>query len=128
MQDAVVEVEPEAALAEVSESPFAAEAGMAGKAGKAGKAKKAGKDKKKNLKMRTVSTTLIKFHSFQKRGKDEEAEDKHAVSKKTRERNESLEGPCGLGCIVIPSCQRLNNIQCFLVFLCILVTSQGEPE
>uniref|UniRef100_A0A8C6CF40 Kazal-like domain-containing protein n=1 Tax=Moschus moschiferus TaxID=68415 RepID=A0A8C6CF40_MOSMO len=37
----------------------------------------------------------------------------------------SLEAPCGWGCLVIRWCQRFNNVRCFLIFFCILVTAQG---
>uniref|UniRef100_A0A673T3F9 Solute carrier organic anion transporter family member 6A1 n=1 Tax=Suricata suricatta TaxID=37032 RepID=A0A673T3F9_SURSU len=108
MQDGQAEEQPKAAPAEIAGNAIAAQAGKA---------------KKTPLEMSTVPTSIIKLHSLQKKENDE-AKPKQAVSK-TRERNESLEGPCGLGCIVIPRCQRLNNIQCFLVFFCILVISQG---
>ncbi|XP_076995181.1 solute carrier organic anion transporter family member 6A1 [Tamandua tetradactyla] len=48
-----------------------------------------------------------------------------AGTKVLREDKESLEGPCGCGCIVIPCCQRFNSVRCFMVFYCILLFSQG---
>lgn len=108
MQDALAEVEPEVAPAQLAENAQGEEDR---------------KDQKRVWRIRTVPTSLIKFHAFQKgRGQPE------ANLKKNRERNESLEGRCGLGCMVIPCCQRLNNIYCFMIFYCLLVTSQGEPE
>ncbi|CAK7295821.1 Solute carrier organic anion transporter family member 6A1 [Vulpes lagopus] len=108
MQDALAEMEPEVAPAQLAENA---------------QGKEDRKDKKRVWRIRTVPTSLLKFHAFQKgRGQPE------ANLKKTRERNEGLEGRCGLGCMVIPCCQRLNNIYCFMIFYCLLVTSQGEPE
>ena len=106
MPDALAEVEPEAAQPQVAENPLETEA-------------HSGKKKPHLLKM--VPTSLIKFHTLQKG----QAGITPPVTKKTKE---NLEGPCGLGCIVISSCQRFNNIHCFLVFFCLLITSQGEPE
>ncbi|XP_042800446.1 solute carrier organic anion transporter family member 6A1 isoform X2 [Panthera leo] len=106
MQDARVDMGPQASPAQISEDTLAEEAGNATK--------------------RTLPSGdgLIKFHGFPQQGNDQ-AVARPALRKKTREGKESLERPCGLGCIVIPSCQRFNNIQCFLVFFCILVVSQG---
>nr|XP_060491273.1 solute carrier organic anion transporter family member 6A1 isoform X6 [Panthera onca] len=106
MQDARVDMGPQASPAQLSEDTLAEEAGNATK--------------------RTLPSGdgLIKFHGFPQQGNDQ-AVARPALRKKTREGKESLERPCGLGCIVIPSCQRFNNIQCFLVFFCILVVSQG---
>ncbi|XP_041607025.1 solute carrier organic anion transporter family member 6A1 [Vulpes lagopus] len=105
MQDALAEMEPEVAPAQLAENA---------------QGKEDRKDKKRVWRIRTVPTSLLKFHAFQKgRGQPE------ANLKKTRERNEGLEGRCGLGCMVIPCCQRLNNIYCFMIFYCLLVTSQG---
>ncbi|XP_060491269.2 solute carrier organic anion transporter family member 6A1 isoform X2 [Panthera onca] len=106
MQDARVDMGSQASPAQLSEDTLAEEAGNATK--------------------RTLPSGdgLIKFHGFPQQGNDQ-AVARPALRKKTREGKESLERPCGLGCIVIPSCQRFNNIQCFLVFFCILVVSQG---
>ena len=112
MQDARVDMGPQASPAQISEDTLAEEAGNA---------------TKRTLQLGTVSASLIKFHAFPQQGNDQ-AVARPALRKKTREGKESLERPCGLGCIVIPSCQRFNNIQCFLVFFCILVASQGVPE
>ncbi|XP_077901260.1 solute carrier organic anion transporter family member 6A1 isoform X1 [Ictidomys tridecemlineatus] len=35
------------------------------------------------------------------------------------------EGPCGIGCIVVPCCERFNSIRCFLFFFCMLLFTQG---
>ncbi|XP_037656817.1 solute carrier organic anion transporter family member 6A1 [Choloepus didactylus] len=42
-----------------------------------------------------------------------------------QEDKDSLEGPCGSGCIIILRCQRFNNVRCFMVFYCMLIFSQG---
>lgn len=109
MPDALAEVEPKVAYTQVAENTLTTEAE---------------KGKKKSRLMKMVPLSLIKFHAFQKTGKGQ-AGATPPVVKKTKE---NLEGPCGLGCMVFPRCQRLNNIHCFLVFYCLLITSQGEPE
>ncbi|KAM4869380.1 solute carrier organic anion transporter family member 6A1-like [Urocitellus parryii] len=35
------------------------------------------------------------------------------------------EGPCGIGCIVVPCCESFNSIRCFLFFFCMLLFTQG---
>nr|XP_025722632.1 solute carrier organic anion transporter family member 6A1 isoform X2 [Callorhinus ursinus] len=106
MPDALAEVEPKAAQLQVAENTLITEAE---------------KGKKKPRFMKTVPLSLIKFHTFQKTEKGQ-AGATPPVVKKTKE---NLEGPWGLGRIVFPGCQRLNNIHCFLVFYCLLITSQG---
>ncbi|XP_027461863.1 solute carrier organic anion transporter family member 6A1 isoform X3 [Zalophus californianus] len=106
MPDALAEVEPKAAQLQVAENTLTTEAE---------------KGKKKPRFMKTVPLSLIKFHTFQKTEKGQ-AGATPPVVKKTKE---NLEGPWGLGRIVFPGCQRLNNIHCFLVFYCLLITSQG---
>lgn len=108
MADALAEVEPKAAQPQRGKNTLAVEAE---------------KGKKKSRLLRTVPASLIKFRAFQNREKVQ-AGATPPVTKKTKE---NLEGPCGLGCIVIPSCQRLNNFHCFLFFYSLLITSQGEP-
>uniref|UniRef100_A0A452UJ58 Solute carrier organic anion transporter family member 6A1 n=1 Tax=Ursus maritimus TaxID=29073 RepID=A0A452UJ58_URSMA len=106
MADALAEVEPKAAQPQRGKNTLAVEAE---------------KGKKKSRLLRTVPASLIKFRAFQNREKVQ-AGATPPVTKKTKE---NLEGPCGLGCIVIPSCQRLNNFHCFLFFYSLLITSQG---
>uniref|UniRef100_A0A9W3H2X4 Solute carrier organic anion transporter family member 6A1 n=1 Tax=Camelus bactrianus TaxID=9837 RepID=A0A9W3H2X4_CAMBA len=48
-----------------------------------------------------------------------------STKKVQEQQKESLEGLCGLGCVVIPRCPCFNNVRFFLVFFCILVISQG---
>ncbi|XP_023563326.1 solute carrier organic anion transporter family member 6A1 [Octodon degus] len=38
---------------------------------------------------------------------------------------DSAEERCGLGCLVIPCCQRFNSIRWFMAFYCVLLVSQG---
>ncbi|XP_048077067.1 solute carrier organic anion transporter family member 6A1 [Ursus arctos] len=106
MADALAEVEPKAAQPQRGKNTLAVEAE---------------KGKKKSRLLRTVPASLIKLRAFQNREKVQ-AGATPPVTKKTKE---NLEGPCGLGCIVIPSCQRLNNFHCFLFFYSLLITSQG---
>lgn len=111
MPDALAEVEPKAAQPQRGKNTLAVEAE---------------KGKKKSRLLRTVPASLIKFGAFQNQNRENaQAGATPPVTKKTKE---NLEGPCGLGCIVIPSCQRLNNFHCFLFFYSLLITSQGEPE
>ncbi|ELW72942.1 Solute carrier organic anion transporter family member 6A1 [Tupaia chinensis] len=35
------------------------------------------------------------------------------------------EEPCGLGCVIIPFCQRFNSIRCFLICYCSVLIAQG---
>uniref|UniRef100_A0A8D2DHL0 Solute carrier organic anion transporter family member 6A1 n=1 Tax=Sciurus vulgaris TaxID=55149 RepID=A0A8D2DHL0_SCIVU len=63
---------------------------------------------------------LMKFQKAPKKKKV-----KSAPHKKQREPDDIEEGPCGIGCIVVPYCERFNDIRCFLFFFCILVMTQG---
>lgn len=112
MQEALAEVEPGAARAQhtVGSAP--------------GKKRKS---RKKPWYLRLVPASLIKFHNAQKK-KRGKAGVVTPIIQKPQEGYENLEAPCGLGSIVIPSCQRFNNIHYFLIFYCTLVFSQGEPE
>ncbi|XP_032191547.1 solute carrier organic anion transporter family member 6A1 isoform X1 [Mustela erminea] len=106
MPDALAEVEPKAAQPQVAENPLETEQA---------------KRKKKPKLMKTVPSSLIKFSTFQKKEKGQAG----ATSPITKKPKENLEGPCGLGCIVISRCQRFNTLHCFVVFYCLLITSQG---
>lgn len=77
--------------------------------------------------IRTFLISLTKLRSLRKRERHP-SDPKAPISKKPGDLDEKLEGPCGLGCVVVPGCQRFNNIHCFLFFYCVLVTSQGKPE
>ncbi|XP_035875966.1 solute carrier organic anion transporter family member 6A1-like [Phyllostomus discolor] len=150
MPEALVKVEPQATQAQSAgstvprkareamkarETGEIGETGKAGEAGEAGEAKEAreatearetreGKEarkvKKKSRYIRTLSFSKISF-----RKKRKKARSPSSVVKNTGEQNENLEKLCSLGWIVIPSCQRFNNIRCFMVFFCILLISQG---
>lgn len=109
MPDALAEVEPKAAQPQVAENPLETEQA---------------KRKKKPKLLKMVPSSLIKFHTFQKKEKGQAG----ATSPITKKPKENLEGPCGLGCIVISRCQRFNTLHCFVVFFCLLITSQGELE
>ena len=115
MQEALVEVEPRAALAQPAENTVPSEA-------------EAGKARGKYPRFRIFTASLIKFGSFKKRERDQAGSTAPSIKKVREEQKESLEGPCGLGCMAFPRCQRFNNIRCFLIFFCILVTSQCKPE
>uniref|UniRef100_A0A8C9B0D2 Solute carrier organic anion transporter family member 6A1 n=1 Tax=Phocoena sinus TaxID=42100 RepID=A0A8C9B0D2_PHOSS len=111
MQEALVEVEPRAALAQPAENTVPSEAD-------------AGKARGKNPLFRIFPANLIKFGSFKKRERDQAGSTPPSIKKVREKQEESLEGPCGLGCMTFPRCQRFNNIRCFLIFFCILVISQ----
>ena len=134
MPEALVKVEPQAMQAQPTGSTVPSEAMEAGEAREAGKAteatearearkaRKARKARRKSQYIRVLSTSLIRFHRKRK-----EARSLPSIIKTPGEQNGNLE-PCGLGGIVIPSCQRFNNMRCFMIFFCILLVSQGEPE
>ncbi|XP_057576143.1 solute carrier organic anion transporter family member 6A1 [Hippopotamus amphibius kiboko] len=111
MHEALVEVEPQAAQAQPAENAMPSEA-------------EAGRARKKNPLFRIFPAGLIKFRSFKKRERDQAGATPPSIKKVREKQEESLEGPCGVGCMVFPCCQRFNNIRCFLIFFCILVTSQ----
>uniref|UniRef100_A0A8C0HVC2 Solute carrier organic anion transporter family member 6A1 n=1 Tax=Balaenoptera musculus TaxID=9771 RepID=A0A8C0HVC2_BALMU len=111
MQETLVEVEPRAALAQPAENTVPSEA-------------EAGKARGKYPRFRIFTASLIKFGSFKKTERDQAGSTAPSIKKVREEQKESLEGPCGLGCMAFPRCQRFNNIRCFLIFFCILVTSQ----
>ncbi|KAL4683785.1 hypothetical protein H8959_021479, partial [Pygathrix nigripes] len=81
---------------------------------------KSSKSGKKYRYLRLLPEALVRFGGFRKRKKA-----KSSVSKKPGELDDSLEQPCGLGCLVSPCCECCNNIRCFMVFYCILVLCQG---
>uniref|UniRef100_A0A2K5PZH1 Solute carrier organic anion transporter family member n=1 Tax=Cebus imitator TaxID=2715852 RepID=A0A2K5PZH1_CEBIM len=60
---------------------------------------------------------LIRFGGFRKRKKVQPSD--------SGEVDNSLEQPCGVGCVASPCCECCNNIRCFMVFHCILVICQG---
>lgn len=115
MQEALVEVEPRAALAQPAENTVPSEA-------------EAGKARGKNPLFRIFPANLIKFGRFKKRERDQAGSTPSSIKKVREKQKESLEGPCGLGCMTFPRCQRFNNIRCFLIFFCILVISQCKPD
>lgn len=89
--------------------------------------REAGKAKNNPRHVRGVSASLTKSRNFQKK-KRKKAGATPPSAKTPGEQDENLEEPFGLGCIVIRSCQRFNNIRCFSIVFCILLLSQGEPE
>lgn len=115
-QGAPVEEEPQTVHSQVpqAEPADSTEFSEAGKA--EGKAKDVG----------LVSSSLIKIHNLPKL-KRNKARAIAPTTKKPEEQPKTGKEHCGLCCIVIPSCQRFNNIHCFLVFLYMLLISQGEP-
>ncbi|XP_062943663.1 uncharacterized protein LOC134370492 [Cynocephalus volans] len=64
----------------------------------------------------TLPAALIRFRRFQKKKRA-----KSPIFKKPPEPqlNDSLERLRGLCCMVIPCCQRFNNVRCFSVFYCV---------
>ena len=84
---------------------------------------KSSKPRKKHRYLRLLPEALIRFGGFRKRTKA-----KSSVSKKPGKVDDSLEQPCGLGCLVSTCCECCNNIRCFMIFYCILLICQGEPE
>nr|XP_055242944.1 solute carrier organic anion transporter family member 6A1 isoform X2 [Gorilla gorilla gorilla]XP_055242945.1 solute carrier organic anion transporter family member 6A1 isoform X2 [Gorilla gorilla gorilla] len=82
---------------------------------------KSSKPGKKHRYLRLLPEALIRFGGFRKRKKAK----KSSVSKKPGEVDDSLEQPCGLGCLVSTCCECCNNIRCFMIFYCILLICQG---
>ncbi|XP_006755211.1 PREDICTED: solute carrier organic anion transporter family member 6A1, partial [Myotis davidii] len=75
----------------------------------------------KAWKMGLLSDSVIKF----KKPKRKKARAIAPLTTKLEEQNESLKEYRGLCCMGSPSCQRFNNIHCFLIFFYILLLSQG---
>ncbi|XP_053423348.1 solute carrier organic anion transporter family member 6A1 [Nycticebus coucang] len=74
---------------------------------------------KKPLYLTNLPTTLIKLGHLENK---EKSQGRHHHP---QEWQFNPEEGCGLSCLVIPWCQRFNNIRCFMVFFCILLVSQG---
>lgn len=108
MQDALAGMEPQASQAQRTESTVP------------GEAKKA---RKKLQYMRTAPANLVTLRSLLKKKRN-----KSAIAKRSGEQSKNSNEVSGLGCVVIPNCQRFNNIHCFLIFYCTVMIAQGEPE
>ncbi|XP_078221992.1 solute carrier organic anion transporter family member 6A1 isoform X2 [Callithrix jacchus] len=67
--------------------------------------------------LKLLPRALIRFGGFRKRKKVQPSD--------SGEADDSLEQPCGVGCVPSPCCEWCNNIRCFMVFHCILVICQG---
>ncbi|XP_008844712.1 solute carrier organic anion transporter family member 6A1 [Nannospalax galili] len=70
----------------------------------------------------TFPTAMMEFTSLQRRKRSDPASSNRASGPR---QNTILEGPYGLGRLVFPALQRLNNIRFFMVLYCFLVLSQG---
>ncbi|XP_064135768.1 solute carrier organic anion transporter family member 6A1 [Loxodonta africana] len=127
MAAARVEVEPKAAQ-EAAQVPPAEgiKARMTQNAQNAGKAEEKSPPEKKLLVQNILPTTVMGVGHFRNlRQARAEGKALKSLSTSLRERDENLEGPCALGCIVSACCQRFNNIRFFMIFYCILLISQG---
>ncbi|XP_039704283.1 solute carrier organic anion transporter family member 6A1 [Pteropus medius] len=82
-----------------------------------GEAKKA---RKKLQYMRTAPANLVTLRSLLKKKRN-----KSAIAKRSGEQSKNSNEVSGLGCVVIPNCQRFNNIHCFLIFYCTVMIAQG---
>nr|KAF6442340.1 solute carrier organic anion transporter family member 6A1 [Rousettus aegyptiacus] len=105
MQAALRGVEPQASQAQRRESAVP------------GEAKKA---RKKLQYMRMSPANLVTLRSLLKKKRN-----KSAIAKRSGEQSKNSNEVSGLDCVVIPNCQRFNNINCFLIFFCILTIAQG---
>ncbi|XP_064334855.1 solute carrier organic anion transporter family member 6A1 [Camelus dromedarius] len=107
MQEDLAEVEPKASQAKPAEVRKPLQAREAGE---------------ENAGLRTVPASQAELQ-------EKESNLSHTSPSSTKkvqeQQKESLEGLCGLGCVVIPRCPCFNNVRFFLVFFCILVISQG---
>ncbi|XP_055286351.1 solute carrier organic anion transporter family member 6A1 [Moschus berezovskii] len=75
--------------------------------------------------LRIVPFSLLKLGAFSKQGGGQAGAARRGAKTGLGHGKGSLEAPCGWGCLVIRWCQRFNNVRCFLIFFCILVTAQG---
>lgn len=74
--------------------------------------------------MKLIPPSLVRLHQLKKKRRNK-ATTIVPITNKPEEQPENLQGLCSLGCT---SCQRFNNIRCFMIFYCILLVAQGEPE
>lgn len=77
--------------------------------------------------LRIFPVSLLKLGAFSQQGGGQAGATQQGAKTEVGHRKGSLEGPCGWGCLVFPWCQRFNNVRCFLIFFCILVTAQCKP-
>ncbi|XP_015996894.2 solute carrier organic anion transporter family member 6A1 [Rousettus aegyptiacus] len=108
MQAALRGVEPQASQAQRRESAVP------------GEAKKA---RKKLQYMRMSPANLVTLRSLLKKKRN-----KSAIAKRSGEQSKNSNEVSGLDCVVIPNCQRFNNINCFLIFFCILTIAQATVD
>uniref|UniRef100_A0A8C0WNR3 Kazal-like domain-containing protein n=1 Tax=Castor canadensis TaxID=51338 RepID=A0A8C0WNR3_CASCN len=81
--------------------------------------------KRKPLYLTMIPAAMMKFNKVPKT-KNADEEVNITIPTETAEPEEqNLEETCGLRYVVIPYCQRFNDIRCFLFFYCILVMCQG---
>ncbi|KAB0362430.1 hypothetical protein FD754_006586, partial [Muntiacus muntjak] len=74
--------------------------------------------------LRIFPLSLLKLGAFSQQRGGQAGTTQHGSKTEGGHRRGSVEGPCGWGCLVFPWCQRFNNVRCFLIFFCILVTAQ----
>ncbi|XP_070650173.1 solute carrier organic anion transporter family member 6A1 isoform X4 [Bos indicus] len=122
MQRGLVQVQPEVAQAPEQVQSQAEQGAPSKSTGPpAAEAEKAG-PKRPHLRIFPVS--LLKLGAFSKQGGGQTGATRRGAKTGLGHRKGSLEGPCGWSCLVFPWCQRFNNVRCFLIFFCILVTAQ----
>ncbi|KAF4015383.1 hypothetical protein G4228_006831 [Cervus hanglu yarkandensis] len=122
MQRGLVQVQPEVVQAPGQLQSQAEQAAPSESTGPlAVEAEKAG-PRRPHLRIFPVS--LLKLGAFSQQGGGQARATQHGSKTEVGHRKGSLEGPCGWGCLVFPWCQRFNNVRCFLIFFCILVTAQ----
>ncbi|XP_061280457.1 solute carrier organic anion transporter family member 6A1 isoform X1 [Bos javanicus] len=122
MQRGLVQVQPEVAQAPEQVQSQAEQGAPSESTGPpAAEAEKAG-PKRPHLRIFPVS--LLKLGAFSKQGGGQTGATRRGAKTGLGHRKGSLEGPCGWSCLVFPWCQRFNNVRCFLIFFCILVTAQ----
>ncbi|XP_066238066.1 solute carrier organic anion transporter family member 6A1 [Saccopteryx leptura] len=81
--------------------------------------------RRKSQYVKALTAVLMNLHRTQKKRKHKTEVTPPVTTKKAEKQNQSLEKPCGLGCIVIPYCQRFNDIRCFQTLFCTLQLAQG---
>ncbi|XP_005382267.1 PREDICTED: solute carrier organic anion transporter family member 6A1 [Chinchilla lanigera] len=84
--------------------------------------KEAKASKKKPPYLTVLPKAMLRFTRATKRKKAKLSALKKAPGKQSAG---SAGDRCGLGCLVIPFCQRFNSIQWFMAFYCVLLVCQG---
>ncbi|KAM5169015.1 solute carrier organic anion transporter family member 6A1 [Callospermophilus lateralis] len=78
-----------------------------------------GNRKKISSYLTMLPMAFTKFHRAPRKKKAK------SPPKKSPDSDHVKEGSCGIGCIVVPCCERFNSFRCFLFFFCMLIFTQS---